>query len=125
MQSGRYTSVRSTVPIPIRSHIEKGDRFACVDTSTAINAHAHVAAHAKEASWLREIRICDMYLRLIDVEERLIDVSAGKDKRMHLACVRRELMNAAQFIIWNGVQAALQGVDCRLLRFEDTVTMMR
>ena len=66
----------------------KRDRFGCVDKSTAMIAHVHEAAHAKEASWLRRIRICDIHLRLVDVEERRIDLSADKDKRIHPASVK-------------------------------------
>ena len=75
--------------------ILKRDKFACVDKSTAMNAHVLEAAHTKEASWLRKIGICDIHLLLVDVEERLINLSADKGDRMHPASVMRELMNAA------------------------------
>ena len=60
-----------------------------------MNAHVLEAAHTKEASWLRKIGICDIHLLLVDVEKRLIDLSADKGDRMHPASVMRELMNAA------------------------------
>ena len=61
-------------------------------------AHVHEAAHARGAGQLREIRICDVHLSLVHVDERRIDLSAGKDERIHPASVMRELMNAASMI---------------------------